>query len=35
MNIQEYNSTAWDNQVEKGIEWSIPVSSEIIDAARQ
>ncbi len=34
MNIQEYNSTAWDNQVEKGIEWSIPVSSEIIDAAR-
>jgi ubiquinone/menaquinone biosynthesis C-methylase UbiE len=34
MNIQEYNSVAWDNEVEKGISWSIPVSSEIIEKAR-
>jgi SAM-dependent methyltransferase len=35
MNVQEYNSAAWDRQVEKGIEWSVPVSSETIDAARR
>lgn len=34
MNILEYNSTAWDKNVEKGIEWSIPVSSEEIERAR-
>ena len=34
MNVQEYNSAAWDKQVEKGIEWSVPVSSKIIDEAR-
>lgn len=34
MNVQEYNSAAWDKQVEKGIEWSIPVSPEIIKKAR-
>jgi SAM-dependent methyltransferase len=34
MNIQEYNSAAWDCEVEKGIEWSIPVSSETIEKAR-
>ena len=27
MNIQEYNSAAWDSEVEKQIEWSIPVSA--------
>ena len=35
MNVQEYNSAAWDKQVEKGIEWSVPVSSEVIDEARR
>lgn len=35
MNIQEYNSEAWDREVEKGISWSIPVSSEIIEKARR
>ncbi len=35
MNVQEYNSTAWDKEVERGIEWSIPVSSEIIENARK
>lgn len=34
MNIQEYNSAAWDSEVEKGIEWSIPVSSKTIERAR-
>jgi SAM-dependent methyltransferase len=34
MNVQEYNSAAWDREVEKQIEWSVPVSSEIIDWAR-
>ncbi|MDQ3062188.1 MAG: SAM-dependent methyltransferase, partial [Acidobacteriota bacterium] len=35
MNVQEYNSAAWDAQVEKGSEWSVPVSSEIINEARR
>ena len=30
-----YNRTAWDRQVEKGIVWPIPVTSEQIQAARQ
>ncbi len=34
MNIQEYNSRAWDNEVERGISWSIPVSAEAIERAR-
>lgn len=34
MNIQEYNSEAWDKEVERGISWSIPVSSAIIEKAR-
>jgi SAM-dependent methyltransferase len=34
MNVQEHNSLAWDKQVEEGIEWSIPVSSEEIERAR-
>jgi SAM-dependent methyltransferase len=34
MNVQEYNSQAWDNEVEKGISWSIPVSAEAIERAR-
>lgn len=34
MNIQEYNSAAWDRNVEKQIKWSIPVSSGEIEKAR-
>ena len=34
MNVQEYNSAAWDNEVEKGISWSIPVGSEAVEKAR-
>jgi SAM-dependent methyltransferase len=34
MNVQEYNSSAWDAEAEKGIEWSIPVDAETIERAR-
>lgn len=34
MNIQEYNSVAWDCEVEKGTKWSLPVSSQAIAKAR-
>jgi SAM-dependent methyltransferase len=34
MNVQEYNSEAWDREVEKGSEWGIPVNSETIEKAR-
>ncbi len=33
--ILEYNSKAWDSQVEKGNEWTVPVSPEEIAAARK
>jgi SAM-dependent methyltransferase len=35
MNVLEYNSAAWDNEVERGVSWSIPVSPEEIDEARR
>jgi SAM-dependent methyltransferase len=35
MNVQEYNSSAWDKLVEDKIKWSIPVSSEQIERARR
>jgi SAM-dependent methyltransferase len=34
MNIVEYNRAAWNREVEKGNEWTVPVSSEKIEAAR-
>ena len=34
MDYAEYNRAAWDQQVEQGNEWTIPVSKEIIAAAR-
>lgn len=34
MNVQKYNSAAWDCEVEKEIEWCIPVSPETIEKAR-
>ena len=34
INVREYNSRAWDKAVERGSEWTIPVTSEEIDAAR-
>ncbi|MEZ5306188.1 MAG: class I SAM-dependent methyltransferase [Pyrinomonadaceae bacterium] len=35
MEIAEYNSKAWDKQVEEGSEWGIPFSPEVIAAARR
>lgn len=35
MNIQEHNRAAWDQQVERGNEWTIPVGPEVTAAARQ
>jgi SAM-dependent methyltransferase len=34
MDIRHYNRGAWDRQVDSGNEWTIPVSSEVIAAAR-
>jgi len=35
MDIREHNRIAWDKNVEWGNEWTIPVSSEAVAAARQ
>jgi SAM-dependent methyltransferase len=35
VNIREYNRLAWNKQVEIGNEWTIPVSDDVIAAARQ
>ncbi len=34
INIRDYNSKAWDKAVERGSEWSIPVSPQAIEEAR-
>ena len=33
--VREHNRIAWDALVEQGNEWTVPVSSEAIDAARK
>ena len=35
MDIRDYNRTAWNNEVERGNEWTRAVDSEVIAAARQ
>ena len=35
MDVIHYNSQAWDRQVDKGNEWTQPVSAETIERARQ
>ena len=35
MNIIEYNRAAWNREVEKQNRWTVPVSSETIEAARR
>ncbi len=35
MEIRAYNRRAWDREVEQGNEWTVPVSAEVIAAARQ
>jgi SAM-dependent methyltransferase len=34
MNVRDYNRAAWDKNVETGNRWTLPVSSEVIAAAR-
>jgi SAM-dependent methyltransferase len=33
-NVRDYNQKAWDKLAQDGIEWSIPVSTEVIASAR-
>ena len=35
MNVREYNRNAWDREVERANEWTVPVSRELIAAARR
>lgn len=35
MNVREYNRDAWNREVGRGNRWTVPVSSEVINAARQ
>ena len=35
MDIAEYNRRAWDHQVAQGNRWTVPVTTEIVAAARQ
>ena len=35
MDVREYNRNAWDQQVEKGNPWTVPVGPEITAAARR
>jgi SAM-dependent methyltransferase len=35
MDVPEYNRGAWDRQVEDGNQWTVPVSPEVIEAARR
>ena len=35
MDVVEHNSAAWDRNVERGIEWTLPVSEEAIAAAKR
>jgi SAM-dependent methyltransferase len=35
MNIADYNRNAWDKQVEQGNPWTVPVTTEQVNAARR
>ena len=35
MDIRDYNRAAWDHQVATGNRWTVPVSPEVIAAARR
>jgi SAM-dependent methyltransferase len=35
MDVRGYNREAWDRQVEGGNQWTVPVGSEVIEAARR
>jgi SAM-dependent methyltransferase len=35
MSVQDHNREAWDREVERGNQWTVPVGPEVIEAARQ
>jgi len=35
MDVQGYNRDAWDNEVERGNQWTVPVGPDVIEAARR
>jgi SAM-dependent methyltransferase len=35
MDVRDYNRRAWDRQVERGNEWTVPVGPEVIEEARR
>jgi SAM-dependent methyltransferase len=35
MGVQDYNREAWDREVERGNEWTVPVGPDVIEAARE
>ena len=35
MDVRRYNREAWDREVERGNEWTVPVGREVIESARR
>src|SRR5829696_8861940 len=35
MGVRDYNREAWDREVERGNEWTVPAAPDVIEAARQ
>jgi SAM-dependent methyltransferase len=35
MSVQDHNREAWDREVERGNQWTVPAGPEVIEAARQ
>ena len=35
MGVRDYNREAWDREVDRGNEWTVPVGPDVIEAARQ
>ena len=35
MSVQDHNREAWDREVERGNQWTVPVGPEVIEAARR
>ena len=35
MGVRDYNREAWDREVERGNEWTVPVGPDVIEAVRQ
>ena len=35
MGVRDYNREAWDREVERGNEWTVPVGPDVIEATRQ